>query len=837
MASLLHLGNIRFVQKPNNGASDAAVSEVASAQELSWVASLLAVDVKRLKHALIQRQIQAKDEWYAVNLTPAQAEEARDAMSRSIYGYLFDWIVMKVNQCIGSGMLELNDSNDLSYCFIGVLDIFGFESFEVNSFEQLCINYANERLQHHFVDFVLTQEQKRYEIEGIPWESLDVPNNYGCLDILENRPTGLLALLDEECNVPKGSDAGLVRKLYQIYQNHPQFTATNRDQVELAFVIVHYAGPVRYQTQGFCDKNKDKPHQEIFDLLTSSENPFVVRMCRPVDVLTEAENDALPTRHRKSSLLSLGLGSQFRRQLHQLLEMIGHTQPHYIRCLKPNDANTKQQFHRQRMADQLRYGGVLEAVRIARLGYPVHMKHDAFVSRYAVLVKRTNTLSRPKSVVQALTNQASHEWPLRNMENAAAVKSKSAWYRFGIEIGKTVVFLRQATYDFLEKQRQQHLHRSAVKIQAFACMAMCMSRYQSTYDAILCMQRWIRGFLGRCEGRRRRNHLYVALRLQSWFRGWQRRRWFHAWKEQRACLRIQRQWHRWRVQRQYIQVLQSILAIQCMWRCKQARQALKARKVEALSLQHTILERNQLRQELVRTQSEAQIARERAAQAEKELQQMRILLHAMQADPIRERSFVGTTASRGAEPSDVPPAVCVKSVRENTDNAMQVTDTDGFTSMDKLASAQRQDSTSESKTIAAAISHYEHAPPSSEKVLPLINHHALSPPSISASDLEAKSLPDSCNEKHNNSALHVCPTNVSHLSSFHDQDSSIAIPYLSSSIEVEGMTTPRMVETQTRTLFSTENVASHDNPTFSVSEPIDDGAVSLMPVCRSCMIK
>ncbi|EQC35904.1 hypothetical protein SDRG_06652 [Saprolegnia diclina VS20] len=622
VASLLHLGNMVFGLQPGGGSggSDATMSDVASFQELHYVSSLLAVEPDRLRSALTKRQIKAKDEWYVVQLTVAQAEEARDAMARSIYGYLFDWIVAKVNTCIGGREFAATDR------FIGVLDIFGFESFDVNSFEQLCINYANERLQHHFIDFVLTQEQKRYMAEGIPWATLTVPLNDGCLDILEARPTGVLALLDEECNIPKGSDAGLTRKLYQIYSNHGHFSASRRDQVELAFVIKHYAGAVRYDARGFCEKNRDKPHQEIFDLLSSSSNAFIALLCRPVDVLVENAAN-LPTLRRKSSLVSMGLGSQFRKQLHQLLEMIALTQPHYIRCLKPNDANKKELFQRQRMADQLRYGGVLEAVRIARLGYSVHMKHAQFVDRYRRVVAAQNALSLD-TLIQTLTTTMVATWPYRSDADASA--STSALYRLGLEKGKTLVFLRQSTYDFLELAVGRRLKASTTRVQAFARMALQRSRFWTAQRSVHTLQRVARGFLARCVCRRLRSQRRLALYLQAWYRGRQERIAWQCCKERRASLRIQRQWRRHAAQQTYRCTRRDVVRVQCRWRVRMACRALQRRKADAMSLQHTIQERNELRQRLVATLNEADIAKRRAAEAERQLQEMKALVQAMQ---------------------------------------------------------------------------------------------------------------------------------------------------------------------------------------------------------------
>ncbi|OQR98013.1 myosin-like protein [Achlya hypogyna] len=642
VAALLHLGNMAFGLQPggSSGGSDATMSDVASVQELRWVAALLAVDPARLRSALTKRQIKAKDEWYVVQLTLAQAEEARDAMARSVYGYLFDWIVAKVNTCIGGDAVARSDR------FIGVLDIFGFESFDVNSFEQLCINYANERLQHHFIDFVLTQEQKRYTAEGIPWETLAVPHNDGCLDILEARPTGLLALLDEECNVPKGSDAGLCRKLYQIYAAHGHFAASRRDQVELAFVVRHYAGAVRYEARGFCDKNRDKPHQELFDLLSSSTNAFVALLCRPVDVLAESLA-ALPVmQRRKSSLVSLGLGSQFRRQLHQLLEMIAGTQPHYVRCLKPNDANRRGLFQRQRMADQLRYGGVLAAVRIARQGYAVHMPHATFVARYRLLAHGAHV----DTVLAALAASALAEaWPRR--------PEATAWAALGLAKGKTLVFLRQATHEYLEAAVGAKLTEAAVRVQAFARMAYARGRLWRGLAALRLLQRVMRGFLARCEASRRRRRRRAVVIVQAQIRGYLRRQAWHRWKRRRACEMIQRQWRRHVAQTALARARQSAVRIQCRWRCTWARRELRARRADALSLQHAVHERNELRQRLLATRHEADAAKQRADAAERELQRMHALVRSLQQN------------APTAAPTAAPPLMPLMPVRAMSEEA------------------------------------------------------------------------------------------------------------------------------------------------------------------------
>ncbi|RQM24623.1 hypothetical protein B5M09_003089 [Aphanomyces astaci] len=638
VGGLLHLGNMTFGSVTTG---DAPSSEIRSPQPLAYVSELLAVDVNRLREALTSRQIKAKDEWYQVHLTPQQADDARDALARSIYGYLFEWVVAKVNRCIGSSS-PLESSK-----FIGVLDIFGFESFDVNSFEQLCINYANERLQHHFIDFVMTQEQGRYQSEGIPWTLLELPMNDGCLEVLEARPTGVLALLDEECNVPKGSDAGFVRKLYQIYHSHAHFQASKRDQVNRAFVVVHYAGAVRYTADGFCEKNRDKPHQAMLDLLASSENPFVRVMCRLSGGDDGDEENDDPrggpsppiVMRRKSSIVSTGLGAQFRRQLQHLLDMITHTTPHYIRCLKPNDANVKHTFDRQRMADQLRYGGVLEAVTISRLGYPVHMAHPLFVGRYgAVLLppplstSSHNRASRHSAIDAVLTQLVAAwgaaGWPRRDSVTDGVVPSK--WFAFGIERGKTLVFLRQSTYDFLESTRAAALHKHAVTLQAFAKMAFCRHKYWTIQAATATLQRLIRGHLARQHGRRIRATRLVAVWLQARYRGRIGRQIATDLRRQLGVVCLQSCWRGAKQRRAFLATLAATRTIQCAWRCRLAKLHVKQLRKDALSLQHTIVERNQLRQELHQLKTQATMANQRAEEAETELRRLQQMLVEMQ---------------------------------------------------------------------------------------------------------------------------------------------------------------------------------------------------------------
>jgi len=306
--------------------------------------------------------------------------------------------------------------------FIGLLDIFGFETFQHNYFEQFLINYANEMLQQQFNHFVFEMEQEEYKEENITWSFVSFPDNKATISMIEGK-AGLLALLDEQCLFPKATDETFAKKLYKELADKPQsqgrFLAPIPLQVEYTFAVKHYAGEVVYQTFGFLEKNRDTLHSMGADLLQSSTKAFVKTVGGVGANLIQLEGvsstpaakgtgrKSMPTTGARSrtqipprqslgrargkgakrggTLSGPGLSSQFKKQLSYLLDKISNTHPHYIRCLKPNDDNVPHNFDHSRISEQLRYGGVLEAVRVARAGFPVRLPHPEFLKRYGLL--------------------------------------------------------------------------------------------------------------------------------------------------------------------------------------------------------------------------------------------------------------------------------------------------------------------------------------------------------------------------------------------------------------------------------------------------------------------
>ncbi|DAZ97943.1 TPA: hypothetical protein N0F65_006368 [Lagenidium giganteum] len=509
VAALLHLGNVEIEDKHLGSGVDGSTISASSAESVEQVLSYFEVDREELEQTLCYRKIQAKDEKYSISLLPDAAENVRDALARFIYGKLFDWLVSRINEII-----ECDDSHA---GFIGLLDIFGFEDLAHNSFEQLCINYANETLQQHFNLTVLRLEQETYEREQIKWSFINFPDNSACIDLIQCKPFGILCGLDEECIVPQGNDRNFARKLYRQHDNHPNFSAGNTEQANHMFVIHHYAGMVTYDSFGFCEKNKDVLYPEITNLVKRSSKPFVRGLLKadaptlshgrsssrkPKGILKKATNTA----NRVS------LGSQFRSQLKELLETISVTDCHYVRCLKPNDEAKPSTFVPKRICDQLKAGGVLEAVRVNRAGYPVRLTHQQFIKRYRPLANGSYLRKIPEHfgiedevdseerkhacqlLVEYLLNAHASRYPeLAGKDKAAKDTTAVA----GIQVGVTRVFFRRAAIQFVEAQLAKRYGEFVVLIQTSARGLIARRRYARIRWANAILQRVVRGHLAR----------------------------------------------------------------------------------------------------------------------------------------------------------------------------------------------------------------------------------------------------------------------------------------------------------------------------------------------------
>jgi serine/threonine protein kinase len=365
IVGVLFAGNISF--KASRDGESCRLEETDAALA---AAALLGISYEGFAAALTTRVILAGDEIVHKTLNVEEATKAGEAVIKAVYGAVFDYIV----ECVNASITESKSSG--ATASIGVLDIFGFETFETNSFEQLCINYTNEALQQQFNKYVFKLEQQEYEKEGIMWKFISFPDNQDVLDLIDKKHIGVLALLDEQCILARSTDEKFTRYLYGRCDKHPRFSATSAQRVDCNFSIEHYAGYVEYSTDSWIEKNKDQLPAASADLLKSSNFDLIAEIQRFVRTEERAGRGTVATK---------SVSSQFSTQLRVLRSRIDQTVPHYIRCLKPNDDLAPDYFEPKNVVEQLRCGGVLEAVRVSRAGYPTRYPHDVFLARYYVL--------------------------------------------------------------------------------------------------------------------------------------------------------------------------------------------------------------------------------------------------------------------------------------------------------------------------------------------------------------------------------------------------------------------------------------------------------------------
>lgn len=365
VAGILHLGNINFKEVGNYAA-------VESEEFLAFPAYLLGINQDRLKEKLTSRQMDSKwggkSESIHVTLNVEQACYTRDALAKALHARVFDFLVDSINKAMEKDHEEYN---------IGVLDIYGFEIFQKNGFEQFCINFVNEKLQQIFIELTLKAEQEEYVQEGIRWTPIEYFNNKIVCDLIESKvnPPGIMSILDDVCAtmhaVGEGADQTLLQKLQMQIGSHEHFNSWNQ-----GFIIHHYAGKVSYDMDGFCERNRDVLFMDLIELMQSSELPFIKSLF-PENL--QADKKGRPTT----------AGSKIKKQANDLVSTLMKCTPHYIRCIKPNETKKPKDWEESRVKHQVEYLGLKENIRVRRAGYAYRRVFQKFLQRYAILTKAT----------------------------------------------------------------------------------------------------------------------------------------------------------------------------------------------------------------------------------------------------------------------------------------------------------------------------------------------------------------------------------------------------------------------------------------------------------------
>lgn len=558
VAAILHLGNIDFAKGKEIDSSKLKDDKAFS--HLKTCTELLMVDEKALEDALCKRVIVTPDGNITKPLDPDSAASNRDALAKTVYSRLFDWIVDKINSSIGQ------DPNAKS--IIGVLDIYGFESFKINSFEQLCINLTNEKLQQHFNQHVFKMEQEEYTREEIDWSYVEFVDNQDVLDLIEKKPGGIIALLDEACMFPKSTHETFAQKMYQTYKAHKRFSKPKLART--AFTVNHYAGDVIYQADQFLDKNKDYVVAEHQALLDSSRCTFVANLFPP-----------LPEESSKQSKFS-SIGTRFKQQLQALMETLSTTEPHYIRCVKPNAVLKPGIFENFNVLNQLRCGGVLEAIRISCAGYPTKRTFDEFIDRFGMLAPDLIDSSDEKLACAAICDRMGLK---------------------GYQIGKSKVFLRagqMAELDarrievlanaarLIQRQIQTYLARkeflvlrkATIKIQKLwrAWLARKLYKEMRREDASIRIQKYARACTARTAYTRLKESTIV---IQTGLRTMAARNIFRHRRRTKAAIIIQTQWRLHKARSAYLKQKKASLMLQCLWRGRVGRKELRKLRMAA----------------------------------------------------------------------------------------------------------------------------------------------------------------------------------------------------------------------------------------------------------------
>uniref|UniRef100_A0A8C1ZX26 Myosin VIIBb n=1 Tax=Cyprinus carpio TaxID=7962 RepID=A0A8C1ZX26_CYPCA len=510
LAAILHMGNIDFQ---------------------SYASVTLQVDDAVLEKSLTHRSFMTNREIVTKPLSSEKAIHTRDAFAKAIYGRLFVWMFTKINSAIHKPQ---TDKPTYTRKSIGLLDIFGFENFRQNSFEQLCINYANEHLQQFFVRHIFKLEQDEYSKEGISWKHIAFNDNQKILDLLAVKPLNILALIDEESTFPKGTDATMLNKMNKEHDGNKLYMSSKSNH-GMQFGVKHFAGTVYYDCEGFLEKNRDSLSMDIMELFKKSSNKMLKLIFEK-----DTNTNSIST-----------LSGQFRHSLDSLMKALSLCQPFFIRCFKPNDKKMPMVFNRELCMQQLRYSGMLETIKIRKLGYPIRHTFRDFLQRYRVLLK-TPAANCCAAICRAM------------------IRDEEDW-----KIGKAKVFLRDHHDSFLELEREQELYRKALIIQRVMLAHKDRANFVKKRRAALVLQKNWRGHRDRrdfCKLKQGFARLQAKVRSRQLHTEYMRRR--------AAAITLQTQTRGYLARKDLKHKKDAVILLQAQTRGLLARKTLKKMKTD-----------------------------------------------------------------------------------------------------------------------------------------------------------------------------------------------------------------------------------------------------------------
>ncbi|XP_045680128.1 myosin-4 [Phyllostomus hastatus] len=470
--AVMHYGNMKFKQKQREEQAEPDGTEVAD--KAAYLQSLNSADLLK---ALCYPRVKVGNEYVTKGQTVQQVYNSVGALAKAIYEKMFLWMVTRINQ-------QLDTKQPRQY-FIGVLDIAGFEIFDFNSLEQLCINFTNEKLQQFFNHHMFVLEQEEYKKEGIEWEFIDFGMDLAaCIELIE-KPMGIFSILEEECMFPKATDTSFKNKLYEQHlgkSNNFQKPKPAKGKAEAHFSLVHYAGTVDYNIAGWLDKNKDPLNETVLGLYQKSGMKTLSLLFSGAQT-AEAESGGGGKKGAKKKGSSFQtVSALFRENLNKLMTNLRSTHPHFVRCLIPNETKTPGAMEHELVLHQLRCNGVLEGIRICRKGFPSRILYADFKQRYKVL----NASAIPEG--QFIDSKKASEKLL------GSIDIDHTQYKFG----HTKVFFKAGLLGTLEEMRDDKLAQLITRTQAMCrgyLMRVEFRKMMERRESIFCIQYNVRAFM------------------------------------------------------------------------------------------------------------------------------------------------------------------------------------------------------------------------------------------------------------------------------------------------------------------------------------------------------
>ncbi|KAM9222101.1 myosin-1B-like [Leptosomus discolor] len=468
--AVMHYGNLKFKQKQREEQAEPDGTEVADK-----AAYLMGLNSADLLKALCYPRVKVGNEYVTKGQTVQQVNNAVGALAKAVFEKMFLWMVIRINQ-------QLDTKQPRQY-FIGVLDIAGFEIFDFNSLEQLCINFTNEKLQQFFNHHMFVLEQEEYKKEGIEWEFIDFGMDLAaCIELIE-KPMGIFSILEEECMFPKATDTSFKNKLYDQHlgkSNNFQKPKPAKGKAEAHFSLVHYAGTVDYNISGWLDKNKDPLNETVVGLYQKSSLKTLALLFASAG--GEAESGGGKKGGKKKGSSFQTVSALFRENLNKLMTNLRSTHPHFVRCIIPNETKTPGAMEHELVLHQLRCNGVLEGIRICRKGFPSRILYADFKQRYKVL----NASAIPEG--QFIDSKKASEKLL------GSIDVDHTQYKFG----HTKVFFKAGLLGLLEEMRDEKLAQLITRTQA-RCRGFLMrveyQRMVERRESIFCIQYNVRSFM------------------------------------------------------------------------------------------------------------------------------------------------------------------------------------------------------------------------------------------------------------------------------------------------------------------------------------------------------